>query len=198
MSPKIKVLQVGFFPYVGLDILKFFFSFFCSKVLEAVGTVSWSHACLCNSPSKWILRSLKVCVCVCVCVYWLRKVRVKMVKHLTSSSSSSSSSTTFHGLSLCCPSDAGDGGQAVGWLLELLRLCGGGFWDGAKAEGQSDTTRADVAGAQRWILPPIAFHDAGCVGRKAFTRSAQETTESQVVAFKKARKTSHSVCLLNK
>lgn len=103
-----------------------------------------------------------------------------MVKPLTSSSS-----TTLPGLSLSlrCLSDAGDGGQAVRWLLEFLRLCGGGFWDGAKAERQSDTTRADVAGAQRRILPSIAFHYAGCVGRKAFTRSAQETTGESVFVF---------------
>lgn len=76
----------------------------------------------------------------------------------------------LQGLSPCCLSDAGDGGQAVRRLLEFLRLCGGGFWDGAKAEWQSDTTGADVAGAQRWVLPSIALHNAGCVGCKAFTR----------------------------
>lgn len=89
----------------------------------------------------------------------------------------------LHGLSLCCLSDAGDGGQAVWWLLEFLRLCGGGFWDGAKAKWQSDTTGANVAGAQRRILPSIAFHYAGCVGCKAFTCPAQETTESKVFGF---------------
>lgn len=87
-----------------------------------------------------------------------------MVKALTSSRLHH-----LHGLSLCRPSDAGDGGQAVRRLLEFLRLRGGGLWDGAKAEWQSDTTGANVAGAQRWILPSIAFHYAGCVGCKAFT-----------------------------
>lgn len=58
-----------------------FSSLFCSKVLEAVGTVSWSHACFCNSPSKMDSQeSEDVCSCVCVCVYRLRKARVKMVK----------------------------------------------------------------------------------------------------------------------
>lgn len=27
-------------------------------------TVCWSHACFCNSPSEWILKSEDVCVCV--------------------------------------------------------------------------------------------------------------------------------------
>ena len=113
-----------------------------------------------------------MCVCVCVCVGWGKRGS-KWWKHLAPSLLHH-----LHGLSLCCLSDAGDGGQAVWWLLEFLRLRGGGFWDGAKAEWQSDTTGANVAGAQRWILPSIAFHNAGCVGCKAFTRPAQETTES--------------------
>lgn len=92
MSPKIKVLQVGFLTYSGLVV-----SLFCSKVLEAVGTVSWSHACFCNSPSKWILRSLKMCVYVIVCVLVEESEGLKWW-----SPSLPLSSTTVHGLSLCC------------------------------------------------------------------------------------------------
>lgn len=102
-------------------------------------------------------------VSVYVCIGW-GKWGWKMVKPLTSSHLHH-----LHGLGPCCLSDAGDGGQAVRWLLEFLRLCGGGLRDGAKTEWQSDTTGANVSWAQRWILPSIAFHYAGCVGCKAFT-----------------------------
>lgn len=98
--------------------------------------------------------------------------------------SAPAASTTVSSLCLRCLSDAGDGGQAVRGLLEFLRLCGGGFRDGAKAEWQSDTTGADVAGAQRWILPSIAFHNAGGVGCKAFTRPAQRDPNSHRVGVK--------------
>lgn len=108
----------------------------------------------------------RACSSVCLCVYWLRRAKVKHPL-------APPASTTVSSLCLRCLSDAGDGGQAVRGLLEFLRLCGGGFRDGAKAEWQSDTTGADVAGAQRWILPSIAFHNAGGVGCKAFTRPAQ-------------------------
>lgn len=108
-------------------------------------------------------------VCV-LCVYWLRRARVKRPF-------APPASATVSSLCLRCLSDAGDGGQAVRGLLEFLRLCGGGFRDGAKAEWQSNTTGADVAGAQRWILPSIAFHNAGGVGCKAFTRPAQQDTK---------------------
>ena len=101
MSPNSKYSRQVSSPTVVLISCRFSSLFFAVKVLEAVGTVSWSHACLCNSPSKWILRSLKmyVCVCVrerawvhvfcfffnvyarvCVCVCWLRTARVRMVK----------------------------------------------------------------------------------------------------------------------
>lgn len=112
---------------------------------------------------------VRVWVFMCVC--WLRKAWVE--KNWWSTPLSSLLHHRY-GLSLCCLSDAGDGGQAVRWLLEFLRLCGGGLWDGAKAEWQSDTTGANVAGAQRWILPSIAFHYAGCVGCKAFTCPARQ------------------------
>lgn len=103
-----------------------------------------------------------------VCFVWRKQ---ETVEHL------SSLLHHLHCHSLPWLSDAGDGGQAVRWLLEFLRLRGGRLRDGTKAEWQSYTARANVAWAQRWILPSIAFHNAGCVGCKAFPCSAQHKRE---------------------
>lgn len=116
------------------------------------------------------------CVSVCerqsfhVCSVW-RKQETNTADRL------SSLLHHLHCHSLPCLSDAGDGGQAVRWFLEFLRLCGGRLRDGAKAEWQSYTASANVAWAQRWILPSIAFHNAGCVGCKAFPCSVQHRKE---------------------